>query len=120
MGVGDGRRGGGGWLLVEKKKEEETEEEVQGGKVGRMRKGRVKSGLLPSSLRIISSCLKTVSSNAGSVASSVRSAGASVAASIAVPAEDEKDQVAIENTYLPFCLLLDGREALWHVDFRVG
>ncbi|CAL9191272.1 unnamed protein product, partial [Musa hybrid cultivar] len=84
---------GGGRLLVEKKKEEETEEEVQGGKVGRMRKGRVKSGLLPSSLRIISSCLKTVSSNAGSVASSVRSAGASVAASIAVPAEDEKDQV---------------------------
>ncbi|KAJ8476810.1 hypothetical protein OPV22_020537 [Ensete ventricosum] len=58
-----------------------------------MRKGRAKSGLLPSSLRIISSCLKTVSSNAGSVASSVRSAGASVAASIAVPAEDEKDQV---------------------------
>ncbi|RWV83737.1 hypothetical protein GW17_00054620, partial [Ensete ventricosum] len=94
--------------------EEETEEEVQGGKVGRMRKGRAKSGLLPSSLRIISSCLKTVSSNAGSVASSVRSAGASVAASIAVPAEDEKDQVAIENIYLPFCLLLDRRG-----DFRV-
>ncbi|KAG8085535.1 hypothetical protein GUJ93_ZPchr0010g7759 [Zizania palustris] len=51
------------------------------------------SGLLPSSLRIISSCLKTVSSNAGSVASTVRSAGASVAASIAPQAEDEKDQV---------------------------
>ncbi|XP_065042778.1 autophagy-related protein 18g-like isoform X2 [Musa acuminata AAA Group] len=58
-----------------------------------MRRGKGKNGLLPSSLRIISSCLKTVSSNAGSVASTVRSAGASVAASIAVPAEDEKDQV---------------------------
>ncbi|WOL01823.1 autophagy-related protein [Canna indica] len=58
-----------------------------------MTRGKGKNGLLPSSLRIISSCLKTVSSNAGSVASSVRSAGASVAASIAVPAEDEKDQV---------------------------
>ncbi|KAM0902310.1 hypothetical protein ACQ4PT_019357 [Festuca glaucescens] len=52
-----------------------------------------RNGLLPSSLRIISSCLKTVSSNAGSVASTVRSAGASVAASIATQAEDEKDQV---------------------------
>ncbi|KAM3410415.1 hypothetical protein ACQJBY_002556 [Aegilops geniculata] len=52
-----------------------------------------RNGLLPSSLRIISSCLKTVSSNAGSVASTVRSAGASVAASIAPQAEDEKDQV---------------------------
>ncbi|KAG6527433.1 autophagy-related protein 18h-like [Zingiber officinale] len=58
-----------------------------------MTRGKGKNGLLPSSLRIISSCLKTVSSNAGSVASSVRSAGASVAASIASPAEDEKDQV---------------------------
>ncbi|CAM0955563.1 unnamed protein product [Alopecurus aequalis] len=52
-----------------------------------------RNGLLPSSLRIISSCLKTVSSNAGTVASTVRSAGASVAASIAPQAEDEKDQV---------------------------
>lgn len=60
---------------------------------GGMRRGKGKNGLLPSSLRIISSCLKTVSSNAGSVASTVRSAGASVAASIAVPAADEKDQV---------------------------
>ncbi|XP_008809283.1 autophagy-related protein 18h-like isoform X2 [Phoenix dactylifera] len=58
-----------------------------------MRRGKGRNGLLPNSLRIISSCLKTVSSNAGSVASTVRSAGASVAASIAVPAEDEKDQV---------------------------
>ncbi|WOL12589.1 autophagy-related protein [Canna indica] len=58
-----------------------------------MRRGKSKNGLLPSSLRIISSCLKTVSSNAGSVASTVRSAGASVAASIATPSEDEKDQV---------------------------
>ncbi|KAK1258320.1 Autophagy-related protein 18h [Acorus gramineus] len=56
--------------------------------------GGGKGGLIPNSLRIISSCLKTVSSNAGSVASSVRSAGASVAASISVPAEDEKDQLS--------------------------
>uniref|UniRef100_A0A0E0HEA5 Uncharacterized protein n=2 Tax=Oryza nivara TaxID=4536 RepID=A0A0E0HEA5_ORYNI len=61
---------------------------------GGMRRGKGgRNGLLPSSLRIISSCLKTVSSNAGSVASTVRSAGASVAASIAPQAEDEKDQV---------------------------
>lgn len=58
-----------------------------------MRGGKGKSGLLPSSLRIISSCLKTVSSNAGTVASTVRSAGASVAASIAVSPEDVRDQV---------------------------
>ncbi|XP_072959818.1 autophagy-related protein 18g-like [Typha angustifolia] len=58
-----------------------------------MKRGKGRNGLLPNSLRIISSCLKTVSSNAGSVASTVRSAGASVAASIALPAEDEKDQV---------------------------
>ncbi|KAJ6794117.1 autophagy-related protein 18h-like [Iris pallida] len=58
-----------------------------------MRRGKGgRSGLLPNSLRIISSCLKTVSSNAGSVASTVRSAGASVAASIAT-VEAEKDQV---------------------------
>ncbi|XP_073104437.1 autophagy-related protein 18g isoform X2 [Elaeis guineensis] len=62
---------------------------------GRMRRGKGRNGLLPNSLRIISSCLKTVSSNAGSVASTVRSAGASMAASIAVPAEDEKDQVTL-------------------------
>ncbi|XP_043721573.1 autophagy-related protein 18h-like isoform X2 [Telopea speciosissima] len=49
------------------------------------------NGLLPNSFRIISSCLKTVSTNASSVASTVRSAGASVAASIA--SEDHKDQV---------------------------
>ncbi|KAG5374723.1 hypothetical protein IGI04_039319 [Brassica rapa subsp. trilocularis] len=60
-----------------------------------MKKGKGKntsSGLLPSSFKIISSCLKTVSANATNVASSVRSAGASVAASIS-PAEDDKDQV---------------------------
>ncbi|CAN7138728.1 unnamed protein product [Brassica rapa subsp. narinosa] len=59
-----------------------------------MKKGKGKntsSGLLPSSFKIISSCLKTVSANATNVASSVRSAGASVAASIS-PAEDDKDQ----------------------------
>ncbi|KAG9457502.1 hypothetical protein H6P81_002010 [Aristolochia fimbriata] len=62
--------------------------------VGRMRKGKAgglgRNGLLPNSLKIISSCLKAVSANATTV---VRSAGASVAASIAVAAEDEKDQV---------------------------
>ncbi|KAH0462204.1 hypothetical protein IEQ34_009779 [Dendrobium chrysotoxum] len=58
-----------------------------------MRRGKGRNGLLPSSLRIISSCLKTVSTNASNVASTVRSAGASVASSISVPPEDEKDQV---------------------------
>ncbi|MED6210258.1 hypothetical protein PIB30_062515 [Stylosanthes scabra] len=59
-----------------------------------MKKGKGKNnGLLPSSLRIISSCLKTVSTNASTVASTVRSAGASVAASISAAAEDHKDQV---------------------------
>ncbi|KAF8392516.1 hypothetical protein HHK36_022859 [Tetracentron sinense] len=43
--------------------------------------------------RVISSCLKTVSTNATTVASTVRSAGASVAASISVAPEDHKDQV---------------------------
>ncbi|KAJ9543088.1 hypothetical protein OSB04_022795 [Centaurea solstitialis] len=49
-------------------------------------------GLLPNSLKIISSCIKTVSTNASTV---VRSAGASVAASIAVAAsgDDLRDQV---------------------------
>ncbi|KAK4741577.1 hypothetical protein SAY87_025165 [Trapa incisa] len=56
------------------------------------RKGR-NNGLLPNSLRIISSCLKTVSSNASNVASSVRSAGASVAASISASSVEQKDQV---------------------------
>lgn len=65
--------------------------ERRGGGMKRGKGGR--NGLLPSSLRIISSCLKTVTSNAGSVASTVRSAGASVAASISSQAEDEKDQV---------------------------
>ncbi|XP_043708772.1 autophagy-related protein 18h-like [Telopea speciosissima] len=62
---------------------------VVGGGVG----GGRNNGLLPNSFRIISSCLKTVSTNASSVASTVRSAGASVAASIAVASEDQKDQV---------------------------
>ncbi|RWW05018.1 hypothetical protein GW17_00031730 [Ensete ventricosum] len=61
--------------------------------VGEDEQGKGRNGLLPKSMRIFSSCLKTVSSNAGSVVSSVRSAGASIAASIAAPAEDEKDQV---------------------------
>ncbi|XVF32660.1 hypothetical protein REPUB_Repub17cG0101500 [Reevesia pubescens] len=59
-----------------------------------MKKGKGRNnGLLPNSLRIISSCLKTVSTNASSVASTVRSAGASVAASISTSSEDHKDQV---------------------------
>ncbi|KDP21528.1 hypothetical protein JCGZ_21999 [Jatropha curcas] len=59
-----------------------------------MKKGKSKNnGLLPNSLRIISSCLKTVSTNASTVASTVRSAGASVAASISTSTEDHKDQV---------------------------
>ncbi|XP_020211839.1 autophagy-related protein 18g [Cajanus cajan] len=56
------------------------------------RKGK-NNGLLPNSLRIISLCLKTVSTNATTVASTVRSAGASVAASISSSSEDHKDQV---------------------------
>ncbi|KAI3473688.1 hypothetical protein Pfo_030925 [Paulownia fortunei] len=56
-----------------------------------MRKGRGKnSKLLPNSLRIISSCIKTVSTNASTV---VRSAGASVAASISSSGDDRKEQV---------------------------
>lgn len=59
-----------------------------------MRKGKGRNnGLLPNSLKIISSCLKTVSSNASTVASTVRSASASVAASISTSSEDHKDQV---------------------------
>lgn len=72
---------------------EEGEREEAAVLSGRMRRGKGRNGLLPSSLRIISSCLKTVSANAGNVASTVRSAGASVASSISVPPEDEKDQV---------------------------
>ncbi|KAL7151322.1 hypothetical protein ABFS83_04G022900 [Erythranthe nasuta] len=55
-----------------------------------MRKGKGKnSKFLPNSLRIISSCIKTVSTNASTA---VRSAGASVAASIS-PSDDRKEQV---------------------------
>ncbi|KAJ8748430.1 hypothetical protein K2173_003067 [Erythroxylum novogranatense] len=56
-----------------------------------MKKGKSRNnGLLPNSLRIISSCLKTVSTNA---TTTVRSASASVASSISTSAEDRKDQV---------------------------
>ncbi|XP_052186237.1 autophagy-related protein 18g isoform X2 [Diospyros lotus] len=56
-----------------------------------MKKGKCKnSSLLPNSLKIISSCLKTVSTNASTV---VRSAGASVAASISASSDDRRDQV---------------------------
>ncbi|KAK7270241.1 hypothetical protein RIF29_23243 [Crotalaria pallida] len=55
-----------------------------------MKKGKSKNnGLLPSSLRIISSCLKTVSTNASTVANTVRSS----AASISSAPDDHKDQV---------------------------
>ena len=68
-----------------------------------MKKGKGKNnGLLPSSLRIISSCLKTVSTNASTVASTVRSAGASVASSISAAAEDHKDQVRRYYTIFQF------------------
>nr|XP_043637321.1 autophagy-related protein 18g [Erigeron canadensis] len=57
-------------------------------------KGKVNNhggGLLPNSLKIISSCIKTVSTNASTV---VRTAGASVAASVsASSADDHRDQV---------------------------
>ncbi|XP_042061980.1 autophagy-related protein 18g-like [Salvia splendens] len=56
-----------------------------------MKKGKGKTTkLLPNSLRIISSCIKTVSTNASTA---VRSAGASVAASISNPGDDRKEQV---------------------------
>ncbi|KAK4441711.1 Autophagy-related protein 18g [Sesamum alatum] len=56
-----------------------------------MRKGKGRnSKLLPNSLRIISSCIKTVSTNASTV---VRSAGASVASSISSIGDDGKEQV---------------------------
>lgn len=79
--------------------------------------GRGRNGLFPNSLRIISSCLKTVSSNAGSVASSVRSAGASVAASISVPADDEiRDQVS-QSKFQHSGYLIFG---FWILDFGLG
>uniref|UniRef100_A0A7N0TS73 Uncharacterized protein n=1 Tax=Kalanchoe fedtschenkoi TaxID=63787 RepID=A0A7N0TS73_KALFE len=59
----------------------------------RKSRGRNNGGLFPNSLKIISSCIRTVSTNATTVASTVRSAGASVAASIAAAADDHKDQV---------------------------
>lgn len=63
-----------------------------------MKKGKSKNGgLLPNSLRIISLCLKTVSTNATTVASTVRSAGASVAASISSSSDDHKDQVLVHS-----------------------
>ncbi|XP_073149065.1 autophagy-related protein 18g-like isoform X2 [Henckelia pumila] len=48
------------------------------------------SKLLPNSLRIISSCIRTVSTNASTA---VRSAGASVAASISSSGDDRQEQV---------------------------
>jgi len=63
-----------------------------------MKTGKGKNnGLLPNSLRIVSLCLKTVSTNATTVASTVRSAGASLAASISSSSEDHKDQVPLDR-----------------------
>ncbi|KAK4482244.1 hypothetical protein RD792_009391 [Penstemon davidsonii] len=63
-----------------------------------MRNGKVKNNkLLPNSFRIISSCIKTVSTNASTA---VRSAGASVAASISSSADDCKEQVDIPSRVL--------------------
>eukprot|EP01018_Ginkgo_biloba_P014183 Gb_13732 [translate_table: standard] len=56
------------------------------------RTGRNGSSFFPSSFRVISSYLKSVSTNASTIASNVRSAGASVASSIS-HTEDEREQV---------------------------
>lgn len=78
----------------------------------RMKKGKGRNnGLLPNSLRIISSCLKTVSTNASTVATTVRTAGASVAASISASPDDQKDQV----TWAGFDILELGPSAFKHV-----
>nr|KAJ0185742.1 hypothetical protein LSAT_V11C900457170 [Lactuca sativa] len=74
-----------------------------------MKKGKGKNtGLLPNSLKIISSCIKTVSTNASTV---VRSAGASVAASIAASGDDQRDQV----TWAGFDRLEVGSTSFRHV-----
>lgn len=70
-----------------------------------MRKGKGKtSKLLPNSLRIISSCIKTVSTNASTA---VRSAGASVVASISSSGDDRKEQVDIPNFFFK-CIISTG------------
>ncbi|KAI0530829.1 hypothetical protein KFK09_000377 [Dendrobium nobile] len=58
-----------------------------------MSQAKNKNGLLPSSLMIISYCLKTVTANAGSVASTARLAGSSVSSSISARPDGQKDQV---------------------------
>ncbi|XP_059625797.1 autophagy-related protein 18g [Cornus florida] len=74
-----------------------------------MKKGKGKnSRLLPNSLRIISSCLKTVSTNASTV---VRSAGATVAASISRSGDGPRDQV----TWAGFDKIELGPTAFKHV-----
>lgn len=74
-----------------------------------MKKAKGKNtGLLPNSLKIISSCIKTVSTNASTV---VRSAGASVAASIAASGDDQRDQV----TWAGFDRLEIGPTSFRHV-----
>lgn len=70
-----------------------------------MKKGKGKtSKLLPNSLRIISSCIKTVSTNASTA---VRSAGASVAASISSPGDDRKEQVDFLTSFFE-CVVSGG------------
>ncbi|KAL0437539.1 UNVERIFIED_CONTAM: Autophagy-related protein 18g [Sesamum radiatum] len=76
-----------------------------------MRKGKGRnSKLLPNSLRIISSCIKTVSTNASTV---VRSAGASVAASISSIGDDGKEQIIFLlfdfSGFFAFCELVSKR-----------
>lgn len=58
--------------------------------------GGAKSGFLPSSFRMISSYLRTVSLNADTIVSTVRSATASVASAIS-PADDrqQREQVGV-------------------------
>ncbi|KAL9676179.1 hypothetical protein QQ045_004392 [Rhodiola kirilowii] len=80
-------------------------------------KGRNNGGLFPNSLKIISSCIRTVSTNASTVASTVRSAGASVAASIAAAADDHKDQVVYCLYFLFVYFNEFGFVVLFGVDF---
>lgn len=75
-----------------------------------MRKGKGRnSGLLPNSFKIISSCLKTVSTNASTV---VRSAGATVSASISASSDDRKDQVFLFVNYFASAFAFGGIDCL--------
>ncbi|KAJ7294956.1 hypothetical protein O6H91_Y222000 [Diphasiastrum complanatum] len=54
---------------------------------------------IPSTLRAISSYLRSVSSNASNIAATVRTAGTSIASSISQPDEDKREQVFIQFVY---------------------